>query len=157
MSDCCSAVNCDNDEGPSKLHCPVNGKLYIKVPMSTLFHHLHQPWKWQLKAQAYYFCDDPECEVVYFGQDGVVIEQSELRTPVGIKEQRDDSIICYCFGVTRRDAMVDSAARQFVLAKTRAGICACDTRNPSGRCCLKDFPKPGPYTEQPDYDTKRTG
>jgi hypothetical protein len=29
-----------------------------------------------------------------------------------------------------------------VMAQTKAGLCSCDTSNPSGRCCLKDFPKP---------------
>jgi hypothetical protein len=31
-----------------------------------------------------------------------------------------------------------------VIEQTRLHNCACDVRNPSGRCCLKDFPKAEP-------------
>ena len=141
MSDCCPASVDNIDAVPKKYRCPVNGKFYTGVARETIFHHLNRPWEWQLKHQGYYFCDDPECEVVYFGQDDSVIKQSELRTRVGIKEQTEQSIICYCFGVSFKDARTDSEAKQFVLEKTKESICACGTRNPSGKCCLKDFPK----------------
>ena len=41
------------------------------------------------KQQNYYFCDDLECDVVYLRQDDPVIEKSELRTIVGIKDKSD--------------------------------------------------------------------
>ncbi len=41
--------------------------------------------------QALFFCDDPECEVVYFGEDGSTILKSQLRTRVGVKEDSGDS------------------------------------------------------------------
>jgi hypothetical protein len=59
-----------------------------------------------------------------------------------VKETDGDVLLCYCFGVSRADAACDPALRDFVVAATRDGQCACDTRNPSGRCCLKDLPKP---------------
>jgi len=40
-------------------------------------------------------------------------------------------------------ALADPGIRDFVVAQTRLGLCACDTRNPSGRCCLIDFPRDG--------------
>lgn len=141
MSDCCSSSTGATDASPNKSRCPVNGKRYTKVAMGTIFHHLKSPWQWPLDEQAYYFCDDPECDVVYFGENGSVIEKSDLRIAVGIKEQTETALICYCFGVTLKDAMTNSEAKQFVLEQTKQGMCSCETSNPSGRCCLKDFPK----------------
>jgi hypothetical protein len=51
-------------------------------------------------------------------------------------------LLCYCFGISREDFKRDPGLRDFVVAKTKAGECSCETKNPSGRCCLKDFPKP---------------
>ena len=141
---CCNHTACDQtntNPAPKKLNCPSNGKLCPSVEPKTISHHLKQPWNWQATEQGYYFCSDPECDVVYFAEDGSVITTSELRTTVGIKAMKPNSIICYCYGVTLEDAQSDAAIKAFVVQKTKAGECACDSRNPSGRCCLKDFPK----------------
>ena len=143
---CCNDTSCDlTNTGsasiPKKLNCPANGKAYLSVEPRTISHHLKQPWKWQAIKQGYYFCSDPECDVVYFGEDGSMIKTSELRTVVGVKEMKPDSIICYCYGVTLGEAKSDPAIKDFVIQKTKLDECACDSRNPSGRCCLKDFPK----------------
>ncbi|MBI1424783.1 MAG: hypothetical protein GC149_15160 [Gammaproteobacteria bacterium] len=106
-----------------------------------MLHHLAEPWKRPLDSAAYYFCSDPDCAVVYFGQDDSIIEKSELRTPVGIKETSPDRMLCYCFDVSYHAATQNSVTIDFVKDKTRQALCSCETRNPSGRCCLKDFPK----------------
>ena len=49
-------------------------------------------------------------------------------------------MLCYCFGVSRADFDRNPGTKDFVTAQTKAGLCACETSNPSGRCCLKDFP-----------------
>jgi len=143
---CCSKQACEQTNTgvnpiPRKLTCPVNGKAYSPVEPKTMSHHLKQAWNWQALEQGYYFCDDPECDVVYFAEDGSVIKKVELRTTVGIKEMKPDSLLCYCYGVTLRDAQSDANIKEFVIQKTKVNECSCDTRNPSGRCCLKDFPK----------------
>ena len=109
--------------------------------MKTILQHIRNPWTWEQKNQAYFFCDDPECAVVYFGEDGSMIEKSGLRTAVGVKESSGHATICYCFGIDRSDAVTIPEAKAFVLEQTRGHYCACEVRNPSGRCCLKDFPK----------------
>jgi hypothetical protein len=118
----------------------VNGKEYKSVTMKTILHHIRSPWKWVEKRQGYYFCDDPNCDVVYFGKDDSVITKTQIRTTVGIKERKPDSLICYCFGVSKLDAQQHPGIRDFIVGKTKVGICSCDTSNPSGRCCLIDFP-----------------
>jgi len=138
MSSCCHTA-C-NTESPSRTHvCPVNGHEYGPVSLKTILHHIKSPWEWIEKQQGYYFCEDPDCEVVYFGEDDSVINESELRTVVGIKARQPDSMACYCFGVSNLDAEQHPAIRDFIVDKTKAGFCSCDTNNPSGHCCLKDF------------------
>jgi len=136
MVSCCSSSK--TQVQPKKHKCPVTGKLYNSVSSTTILHHVNEPWKFKNTRQSYYFCDDPDCEVVYFGEDDSIIKKSSLRTEVGIKETNPDALICYCFGVSK----VESSSKEikaFVIENTKNKICACTTRNPSGRCCLKDF------------------
>lgn len=142
MAHCCSSSGC-GDTDPKKNRCPVNGHEYLEVSARTIAHHIKDVWNWKKTANRYFFCNAPSCEVVYFGDDGSVILKSQLRTPVGLKEASDDALLCYCFGVSKKDFQAAPATRDFVIAQTKAGLCSCDTSNPSGRCCLKDFPKPG--------------
>ncbi len=139
MSQCCTSSNTDTTY-PKKHTCPVNGKSYSGVSPTTIFHHINEPWQWMAKQQGYYFCSDPECDVVYYGQDDSFIMKSELRTTVGIKEENDASLVCYCFGVTKSNA-TNEKIKKFVINSTKEKTCACSTHNPSGKCCLKDFPK----------------
>ena len=139
MQDCCSEAGTHKNI-PRTQPCPVNGRACRQVQIRTMFHHLQAPWKAGIVEQGYYFCADPDCEVVYFGQDGAIFKQSALRTRVGIKENKAESLVCYCFGVTRGEAEQDDSAREFVEQKTGESMCSCITSNPSGRCCLADFP-----------------
>ncbi|MCI0504553.1 MAG: hypothetical protein L0Z73_00440 [Gammaproteobacteria bacterium] len=141
MSECCSANQECSAPAPKRFACPVNGKLYPQAPFSTVLHHLKAPWCFKFKQQHYFFCDDPECDVVYFGQDNSTFVTSMLRTKVGVKDLSDAAIICYCFGATRADAKSNQQVKAFVVEQTKKGACACAVFNPSGRCCLKDFPK----------------
>ena len=140
MSECC-ASNQVKEQNTRRHICPANGKEYLEVPYKTVLHHLKEPWKLDLLEQRYYFCDDPGCDVVYFGSDNSIINKTSIRTKVGIKENSDDSLICYCFGVSRSEAVSSEAARNFVVEKTKKSLCACTIRHPSGRCCLKNFPE----------------
>lgn len=140
MSTCCSKTN-STDSLPKKSVCPANGKEYGLVSTETIKHHIKSPWVWQSMEQGYYFCSDPDCPVVYFGQDNSVIKSDDLRTEVGIKSKSSDALICYCYGITKADANNDQLARQFVAEQKTSGSCACKARNPSGKCCLADFPR----------------
>lgn len=141
MSDCCSSSSCDNTH-PKKHRCPGNGHEYSEVSVRTIIYHIKEAWTWKPTGDRYFFCDDPACEVVYFGDDGSMILRSQMRTCVGAKDLSDNSLLCYCFGVAKADFHANPATKDFVVAQTKAGLCSCDTSNPSGRCCLKDFPKP---------------
>ena len=139
MNDCC-CTSLTADGYPKTHHCPVNGKPYHRVQRRTILHHLARPWERSVPEQGFYFCTDPDCDVVYFGQDNSVICSDSLRTSVSQKARLEDSVICYCFGVTRKQARADKAIKAFIIEQTRNAACACETSNPSGRCCLGDFP-----------------
>jgi hypothetical protein len=98
MSECCTSSR-PAQAHPGKYACPVNGKPYTSVSSTTILHHLNQPWNWDKKQQGYYFCEDPDCEVVYFAQDDSVIYKSALRTKVGIKDKSNHALLCYCVTV----------------------------------------------------------
>ena len=140
MSECCSTVE-NKTPHPKKHLCPANGVEYAEVSTRTIALHIKGAWEWSPTSDRYFFCDDAACDVVYFGEDGSTILKSQLRTKVGAKENSGDKLLCYCFGVSLNDFQCNPLIKEFVIAKTKDGLCSCDTSNPSGRCCLKDFPK----------------
>ena len=90
MSDCCSnKSSCDSKKEkksfPRKFSCPENNKDYIAVSHKTIIHQLKTPWKKELTEEQYYFCDDPKCDVVYFGLEGALIITTGISAPpIGI-------------------------------------------------------------------------
>jgi hypothetical protein len=140
MNNCCTQKEVPGHYLKSH-NCPVNGKTYQSVKRKTLLHHVSQPWASSLTQQEYYFCSDPLCDVVYFGRDNRVIHTDELRTTVWQKSHDADATICYCFGVTKLHALQDKSIKSFITEQTKKSLCSCETSNPSGRCCLKDFPQ----------------
>lgn len=138
MSNCCSQTASKN-KSPRIHTCPINHHDYVNVPLKTILHHIKDSWNTNLKEQGYYFCNDPDCDVVYFGEDGSIIKKTELRTKV-FSKKKNDALICHCFGVSMFDATRNPEIKKFVNQQTKIGNCSCETSNPSGRCCLKDFP-----------------
>ncbi len=82
--------------------------------------------------------------MVYFDRAGGVIEKSQVRVRVGIKETEDPIPVCYCFGFTQEDIFEEIHAIGItripdkIRAEVKAGNCACEINNPSGSCCLGD-------------------
>lgn len=143
MNQCCAGEG--KNEYPRVATCPVNGRPYRQVSRRTLLHHVKKPWQATLPEQGYYFCTDPGCDVVYFGADRHVIRRDGVRLDVGQKSTADDRTVCYCFDMSHADiqaAQTDTGnpCKNFVVELTRQSACDCESRNPSGRCCLKDFP-----------------
>ena len=138
MSACCASTSPAHRKKDTHT-CPVDGKEYAAVSEQTVLQHLRKPWKWQTRPM--YFCSTPDCPVVYFGKDGSTLEQNALRTTVGIKNHTDQAVICYCFGITRAEALQEPGLKDYVVSQTGKHLCACEIRNPSGKCCLKNFPQ----------------
>jgi len=94
------------------------------------------------------FCDSPNCEVVYFSEEGDTrFTKSQLKVPVGVKETSGERPLCYCFGHSvasikeelrtngRSDALDD------IRSKMKDPGCFCERSNPSGSCCLGSVAK----------------
>ena len=137
MSDCCSQT-ANKYKSPRISACPANHHNYVRVPIKTILHHIKDSWKTKLKEQGYYYCIDPDCDVVYFGEDGSIVKKTELRTKIFSKE-KNNGLVCHCFGVSKLDALENPKIKEFITQQTKVGNCSCETSNPSGRCCLKDF------------------
>ncbi|PHS76150.1 MAG: hypothetical protein COB59_11180 [Rhodospirillaceae bacterium] len=136
--DCCSSTV---KTQPKKLPCPSHGGACGEVALTTLIQHIKTPWELEDKERRYFFCDDAACDVVYFAEDGWQAGQGDVRTLVGQKDTTDAATLCYCFGVTRGEVLADPTLKDYVIRQTKAKTCACSTQNPSGLCCLKNFPK----------------
>ena len=143
---CCSSSSSLSEKKPSKRHnCPQSGTECLQVPYLTVLQHIKKPWDTAnggvSNENTYYFCNNSICEVVYFTEDDSVINKEQLRTLVGIKElENDDALACYCFDITLAEARNNNKLKQFVIDKTKNGFCSCESQNPAGKCCLKDFP-----------------
>jgi NAD(P)H-nitrite reductase large subunit len=97
-----------------------------------------------MPAMQYYFCTEPGCDVVYFpsNPEASAFSRADLLVRVGAKETGDDATICYCFGITHGhireevEATGQCPAAEKIKAEIQAGRCACEVKNPSGKCCL---------------------
>ena len=141
MSNCCN-TSCSSAKHAKKMQCPVCDKPGNEVSQQTITQHISSPWKWKPTTDRFFFCDNANCKVTYFGDDDSTINMSQLRTLIGIKHKSEDALICYCYGVTRQIAKNNPQAKAFVIEQTKNKHCDCVNRNPSGQCCLKDFPDP---------------
>lgn len=145
MSDCCS-VNAKTGAAPMVMACPVSGTRSKQVDVLTVKGLVRQLPLGMPNTQ-YYFCDSSDCEVVYFPlhPEEPSFRRGDLMVRVGAKEIEDPLPICYCFGFTRQDIWDEicstgkSTVAKRITAEVEAGRCACEVRNPSGKCCLGDI------------------
>ncbi len=135
---------CTSAKPPAMANCPGCNGPGEAVSSTTLLHQLKRPWQQEIQEGDYYFCATEGCKVVYFDREGTRFDSTALRTTVGQKSVDPDRLLCYCFDIRHSDLSDPTAAKQchdFVINQTRNKLCACEQRNPSGKCCLRDFPK----------------
>lgn len=91
----------------------------------------------------YSFCAARDCPVVYFEEQGIQsFTIDDLRVPVGVKATEDPIPLCYCFGFDEshiRDEISQTGKTTIpegISRLIREGLCACESRNPAGVCCL---------------------
>lgn len=95
-------------------------------------------------ANQYYFCKTTSCEVIYFEQNNI-IKQHQLLIEVGLKEWANPKTICYCFEWTKEKIENDivkygkTNVVEDITSNMNTVGCSCETKNPSGKCCLKDI------------------
>lgn len=136
MSDCCP-----NTSAKTKQICPECGSACNSVSMSTLYHQVRFLENQALITDSYYFCPAKTCSVGYFSNTGSTVPKQHLRTYQEIQNDK----LCYCFDIDANQYLSALKAhcvepiKDFVIQRTKAGDCACETRNPSGQCCLANF------------------
>ena len=141
MSDCCSVK--DTLAAPAVAACPANGARSKQVDMLTVKSLVRQLPLGMPNSQ-YYLCEAQECDVVYFTLDSQapIFRRGDLLVRVGAKTNTDPIPVCYCFGFSRKDIQDEIAATgrstiaERISAEVKAGNCACEVKNPSGKCCL---------------------
>jgi len=148
MSDCwriegsgesCATVLRDTNAAIRCLNCGAEGQ---PVERQTIFHHVKHEHLTRVNSEAYRFCPNPNCAVVYFGDRGTRFNVDDLREPVSAKTTADRRPICYCFGFTEGDVREEIARNgtsmipKQISQLIKAGMCACEVRNPAGVCCL---------------------
>jgi len=144
MSDCCT-VNAKTGPAPAVMACPVNGARSKQVDMLTVSSLVRQ-LPLGMPNIEYYFCEAADCDVVYFpfNSQAPLFRRADLLVRVGSKETEDPIPVCYCFGFTREDIQKEiteageSTVADRISAEVKAGNCACEVKNPSGKCCLGD-------------------
>lgn len=115
----------------SQLYCPHCGSRIHEVSVRTIHHHIRQPWLWQAQASHYFHCGNVQCDLVYWGDDGSELLKTRLR-----EDASSNDLVCYCFGVSGADLRSNPEVRNYLVTQTRERQCACEIRNPAGRCCL---------------------
>ena len=67
--------------------CPVCGERGWPVPRETLEHLLRPQKRAEIIDEPYYFCETPECDIVYFADVPLhFFDKDDLTVRVGIKE-----------------------------------------------------------------------
>lgn len=136
VEDCCA-------QG-ARAACPSCDTVGNDVGRQTLLHMLRPDRLGRLGDRIFRFCGSPACETVYYAEDGSEsFDVRDVRVRVGQKRPGDPSAeVCYCFGYI--EGMIEAgvagedgrAIAGRIRELTKAGLCACEVRNPSGRCCL---------------------
>jgi len=148
MRDCCLEKAEDSrQEKLPVLECRQCQGLMKPIHRNVLIHQVTSPLNQSIPVETFFFCSEISCPVVYVSPSGFVVETSDMRYAVSEKSACEERTICYCYGITYSQVVNEiakkgrSASKAFVIEQTQLKNCACDVRNPSGRCCLKEFPK----------------
>lgn len=152
--DCCSTKTTqfqeigDEPEINIRMECAACAGTSRFVKKQTMLLMLKSEFFEQIGDGQYYFCANPDCAVVYFPEtEGTCFYTNHLRVSVGAKAKQDPKPLCYCFGFNESDFReeIEATGQTTISARivklVKAGMCACDTRNPSGACCLGEITK----------------
>ena len=141
MSDCCKLP--EPAAAATDDHCRRCGETGRRVLRETMESLLKPEALERLADEPYYFDRTPECDVVYFSNEaGFYFQKDELKVRVGLKETESPIPLCYCFGHTAESAREEilatgrSTVTERITAEVQAGNCACEVKNPAGKCCL---------------------
>ncbi len=145
--DCCdSSGSCSTETTSETLSCPKCTTTGKKVGLRTVRTLVRTDAEDLVRQDSSYaICHNGECRVVYFEAGGSTLTEAALTTRVGFKQGSAPHPICYCFGLTEESIADEvhrtgaSGASAMIAAEVKAGRCECETKNPTGKCCLGDI------------------
>ncbi|MBI3605544.1 MAG: copper chaperone Copz family protein [Nitrospirae bacterium] len=130
----------------SSPQCPDCGEKGQAVSEDTARHLVQEGLNTRMDEKDLMFCKTPSCSVVYYSPDGgPLFKKGDIRVRVGLKETEDPVWVCYCFEISKKDIWEEiertgrSSASLRIRKEVEAGNCACEIKNPSGRCCLGEI------------------
>lgn len=140
---CCLVT--ERTEAPTRADCSVSRTSSRKIQRQTVEHMVKTDLVGSMSGSQYYYCNAPDCTVVYFNQDGSgTFTKGDLQVKVFAKDPGGNVNVCYCYDWTREriknelaEAGQSSAAKE-IAKKVKDGLCECDIKNPKGTCCLGD-------------------
>lgn len=98
MPDCCAVLA---RSAKHEIVCPECNQKGKKVPSVTVTSLVEAEFRPRISDQTYFFCEEPNCNVVYFSEDASSsFTKGQLSVRVGLKETVDPITVCYCFGHT---------------------------------------------------------
>jgi len=134
--------------------CCVAAPLAASLPRCPVSQTSGQPVGWTTVAalslgaipprQEVWLCMDPACDAVYFGDRGLQLLSAQLRAVPAFKIG-SEGVACHCFQHSQRTieqevrALGSSPTVDAIRARVRNRDCACEVRNPTGKCCLRDI------------------
>ncbi len=138
MTDSGSVTSIARSEPRGCPRCGTRGQSVDRLTVAAMMSGVVPP------NQSYWLCREPGCEVVYSGEDATVLTAADMNVAPGFKSRAREALVCYCFQHRRGDiaAELQAAGRTSIAdriaAEVEADNCACEVRNPSGKCCLGD-------------------
>ncbi|MBF0445101.1 MAG: hypothetical protein HQL68_05890 [Magnetococcales bacterium] len=143
-------TNPDSDSGQCKLAkpiCPICDTIGKAVKTVTPQHTLKRQYRNKVdNGGNYHFCENPQCDVVYFDcVSESLFKQEHLINRVTIKDEHPKTPLCYCYKVLKEDVLNDfeKTGTTQVVAKIKKSMkkhgCQCEKLNPRGGCCLMDI------------------
>lgn len=146
--DCCDVADMENNvvtglETDQSLACMKCSHHSQSVSRRTVLFTVKPKFLEQALNGTFRFCPNRACAIVYFDEQRTrTFTINDLRITVGVKASTDPVPLCYCFGFDEshlREEISQTGSTTIpdrISHLIREGLCACDVRNPSGKCCL---------------------
>jgi bacterioferritin-associated ferredoxin len=123
--------------------CPACKREGFAVEKITVANHVSES-NLPLGEDKYFFCENPDCEAVYYSKTGRLLKVTDVKTRVTFKEKQAPKPLCYCKQVTEEDVItaIENGARTFEDVRKATDIGGggqCRITNPAGRCCSRNY------------------
>jgi len=135
-----SCACCQTNTKKGRLACPACAQRCVPVSRQTMLHQVQFPRNQNLTEGDYAFCPNHDCIAGYVSPSAMI-----PKTYMRAFQPGKTAMLCHCFDISEaayRTALAGgtaAATKDFVVQQTKAGLCSCESRNPSGRCCLASF------------------